>query len=62
MSTAEAPIELITRPKRADARRNYEQVLLEDGIGSGRLPGWLLAGRERQAGRQGPGTYDRRIG
>jgi hypothetical protein len=39
MSTAEAPIELITRPKRADARRNYEKVLLEDGIGSGRLPG-----------------------
>jgi DNA invertase Pin-like site-specific DNA recombinase len=27
MSTAEAPIELITRPKRADARRNYEKVL-----------------------------------
>jgi AcrR family transcriptional regulator len=27
LSTAEAPIELITRPKRADARRNYEKVL-----------------------------------
>ena len=27
MSAAEAPIELITRPKRADARRNYEKVL-----------------------------------
>ena len=27
MSTAEAPIELITRPKRADARRNYDKVL-----------------------------------
>jgi AcrR family transcriptional regulator len=27
MSTAEAPVELITRPKRADARRNYEKVL-----------------------------------
>jgi AcrR family transcriptional regulator len=27
VSTAEAPIELITRPKRADARRNYEKVL-----------------------------------
>jgi AcrR family transcriptional regulator len=27
MSTAEAPIKLITRPKRADARRNYEKVL-----------------------------------
>jgi hypothetical protein len=27
MSTAEAPIELITRPKRADARRNDEKVL-----------------------------------
>jgi len=28
MSTAEAPTELITRPKRADARRNYEKVLV----------------------------------
>jgi AcrR family transcriptional regulator len=27
MSTNEAPVELITRPKRADARRNYEKVL-----------------------------------
>jgi AcrR family transcriptional regulator len=27
MNTAEAPIALITRPKRADARRNYEKVL-----------------------------------
>jgi AcrR family transcriptional regulator len=27
MSTTEAPVELITRPKRADARRNYEKVL-----------------------------------
>lgn len=27
MSAAEAPIELITRPKSADARRNYEKVL-----------------------------------
>src|SRR5437870_13507196 len=27
MSTTEAPAELVTRPKRADARRNYEKVL-----------------------------------
>jgi AcrR family transcriptional regulator len=27
MSTTEAPTELLTRPKRADARRNYEKVL-----------------------------------
>jgi AcrR family transcriptional regulator len=27
MSTTEAPAELLTRPKRADARRNYEKVL-----------------------------------
>ena len=27
MSTTEAPKELLTRPKRADARRNYEKVL-----------------------------------
>src|SRR5947207_15978579 len=27
MSTSEAPIELTTRPKRADARRNYDKVL-----------------------------------
>jgi AcrR family transcriptional regulator len=27
MNTAEAQIELITRPKRADARRNYQKVL-----------------------------------
>jgi AcrR family transcriptional regulator len=27
MSTTEAPNELLTRPKRADARRNYEKVL-----------------------------------
>src|SRR5437764_6370080 len=27
MNTTEAPTELLTRPKRADARRNYEKVL-----------------------------------